>query len=288
MNRITHLLILVVCFSAGLPATELEAEQSINVMSFNIRYDNLRDGLDNWKFRAKHVAEMFKKHDVAAGGLQEVQHHQLVWLKQALPDYDFVGVGRDDGKKKGEYAPVFFRKADFELLKTQTVWLSETPQKVGSKGWDAALPRIATFAVLKHKSAGITMLLGNAHYDHVGALARKNSGAVIHEYISDIRSEMKLPLLVVTGDFNCLPQSVPFKAIESGNVLFDTHSLTENRVGPNSTWNGFRAVQPDRRIDYVFVNKGITVLQHLTDAAKVNGRYPSDHLPVIVKIKLKE
>ncbi len=268
------------------PFMAASGAESLQVMSFNIRYDNPRDGLDNWKFRAKHVAGMFVKHQLGAGGLQEVQHHQLVWLKQALPDFGFVGVGRDDGKTKGEYAPVFFRKTEFELLENKTVWLSETPAKVGSKGWDAALPRIATLAVLRHTESDRKLLLGNAHYDHVGKEARKNSGAVIHAAIAALQQKYQLSMLVITGDFNCLPNSEPFKAVVSASGLQDAYRLTENRHGPDSTWNGFRAVQPGRRIDFVFVGQGVTVLEHRIDDQKYNRRFPSDHMPVIVKLEV--
>jgi len=257
-------------------------------MTFNVRYDNSGDGLDNWKFRANKVAGMFAKHSVHLAGLQEVEHHQLVWLRQALPAYEFVGVGRNDGKAKGEYAPVVFLKAKFKLLQDDTIWLSENPQVVGSKGWDAALPRIATFALLEHLMSGNRYLVGSVHYDHVGAEARKNSGAVIRNYIAANAEKMKASTVIVVGDFNCLPESEPFKAVEAGGALVDSYKLSKHRVGPNSTWNGFRAVVPDRRIDYVFVNKGLEIGRHTIDAQKVNGRFASDHLPVIVELNVKE
>ena len=271
-----------------LPVLAVVASEPLQVMSFNIRYDNPRDGLDNWKLRATKVSSLFQKHEVQIAGLQEVQHHQLVWLRQALPKYSFVGVGRDDGKTKGEYAPVAFLKSDFRLVKTETVWLSETPREAGSKGWDAALPRIATFAVLEHRVSGDSLLAGSVHYDHVGAKARKNSGKVIREYVAQMLEKNDLDGVALMGDFNCLPESEPYKEIESGEQLRDAYRLTEKRTGPNSTWSGFRAVVPNRRIDYVFVNKTMSVNSHLIDPQKVNGRFPSDHLPVIVNLSLKD
>lgn len=275
-------------FLCVLPILKVAGGEPLQVMSFNIRYDNPRDGLDNWKFRATKVSGMFAKHDIGIAGLQEVQHHQLTWLKQALPDYAFVGVGRDDGKKKGEYAPLAYRKSEFELQASETIWLSETPAEVGSKGWDAALPRIATFAILSHRETGAKLLAGSVHYDHVGVKARKNSGAVLAKYIAEKQRSLALAAILVVGDFNCRPASEPFKAVESAGVLMDSFRLTEKRIGPESTWSGFRAVEPGRRIDYVFVNKGVTVVRHLIDAEKVNGRFPSDHLPVVVQLKLKD
>ena len=272
----------------GLTGAIVSGAESLRVMTFNVRYDNFGDGLDNWKFRANKVAGMFAKHSVQVAGLQEVEHHQLVWLRQALPAYEFVGVGRNDGKTKGEYAPVAFLKAKFKLLQDETIWLSENPQVVGSKGWDAALPRIVTFALLEHLMSGSRYLVGSVHYDHVGVEARKNSGAVIRDYITANAKKMEASAVIVAGDFNCLPNSEPFKAVEAGESLVDSYKLSKNRVGPNSTWNGFRAVVPDRRIDYVFVNKSVVVDRHVIDDRKINGRFPSDHLPVIVDLQVKE
>ena len=256
----------------------------MQVMSFNIRYDNPGDGKNNWKYRAPKVAAMFTTHDVALGGLQEALHHQLDWLKQALPDYEFIGVGRDDGKTEGEYAPIFFRKADFELIKTETIWLSKTPNKPGSKGWDAALPRITTFATLRHKASSIKILLGSAHYDHRGSRARVNSGKVIHDYISEQLERDNPPLIILTGDFNDRPNSATTRSIENKNCLFDARRLATDIEGPNSTWNGFRSVAAYERLDYVFLNPSVPVIKHVIDDRRIEKRYPSDHLPVIVSI----
>lgn len=262
----------------------LTSQEPMQVMSFNIRYDNSGDGKNNWKFRAPKVASMFQIHDVALGGLQEALHHQLDWLQEALPDYEFVGVGRDDGKTEGEYAPVFFRKAEFELLNSDTIWLSKTPNKPGSKGWDAALPRITTFATLRHKASDTKILLASAHYDHRGSRARVNSGKVIHDYITETLASEDLPLVILTGDFNDRPNSATTRAIENKNCLFDARRIATDVTGPNSTWNGFRTVAAYERLDYVFLNPSVPVMKHVIDDRRIENRYPSDHLPVIVSI----
>ena len=265
-------------------STVSSSSELMQVMSYNIRYDNPGDGKNNWKYRASKVAGMFETHDVALGGLQEVLHSQLGWLQDALPDYEFIGVGRDDGKTEGEYAPIFFRKADFELLNTDTIWLSKTPNEPGSKGWDAALPRITTFATLRHKASDTKILLGSAHYDHRGSRARVNSGAVIHDYITEVLASEDLPMVILTGDFNDTPNSATTRAIETKNCLFDARRLAADVTGPNSTWNGFRSVAAYERLDYVFLNPAVPVMKHVIDDRRIEKRYPSDHLPVIVSI----
>ena len=263
-------------------------DQTWQAMSFNIRYDNPSDGKNNWQYRIPKVTAMFEKHDIDFGGLQEVLHHQLGHLEEALPDYEFVGVGRDDGKTEGEYAPLFFRKNDFTLLKSDTIWLSETPEKIGSRGWDAALPRITSFATLRHNETDTIILLGSAHYDHRGKGARRNSGAVIHDYISKEMaaqpSDKPIDMIVLAGDFNDIPNSPTTKAIENKNCLFDARRLTENKSGPNSTWNGFRSVVAYERLDYIFTTPATPILSHVIDDSKIDGRFPSDHLPVIIQL----
>ena len=253
-------------------------------MSFNIRYDNSGDGANAWPNRTDKVARIFEKYDVALGGLQEVLHHQMEWLQGNMTDYEFVGVGRDDGKTQGEYAPIFFRKSEFELLKTDTVWLSQTPNEVGSRGWDAALPRITTFATLRHKASNRKILLGSAHYDHRGKGARKNSGAVIHDYITAQLATDDIPMIILAGDFNDLPNSATTRAIENKNCLFDARRMAKDVAGPNSTWNGFRSVAAYERLDYIFTNPASPILSHVIDDSRIDGRFPSDHLPVIISL----
>ena len=263
-------------------------EDTIQAMSFNIRYDNPGDGKNNWKYRAPKVASMFKKHDVDLGGLQEVLHHQLEWLEEALPEYSFVGVGRDDGKTEGEYAPIFFKTSEFDLVESDTIWLSKTPEKVGSKGWDAALPRITTFAILRHKASNTNILLGSAHYDHRGKTARRKSGEVIHTFIDEQLQKTDLPLRILTGDFNDTPRSATTRAIEIKNCLFDARRMAGEISGPNSTWNGFRTVAAYERLDYIFVNPVVPVVTHVIDDSKIDNRFPSDHLPVIASLGMPQ
>ena len=260
------------------------SSDSWQAMSFNIRYDNSGDGGNAWPKRTHKVAQIFSDHNVDLGGLQEVLDNQFTWLQQNLTDYEFVGVGRDDGKTKGEYAPIFFRKSKFDMLSFDTVWLSETPDVPGSKGWDAALPRIVTFATLRDKASDKIVLLGSAHYDHRGTQAKLNSGKVIQEYVSKKIASLNNPIVILAGDFNDTSNTGTTRAIENENCLLDSYRVTKDKSGPNSTWNGFRSVAAFERIDYVFTNQTLPILAHVIDDRRIDGGFPSDHLPVIVKL----
>ena len=270
--------LLLMVSAVPLAATEL------NVMTFNIRYDNRGDGLNNWRFRAAHVAGMFEHHDVAVAGLQEVLHRQLNELKKRLPNYQFVGVGREDGKQKGEYAPVCFRKDLLVLERSDTIWLSTTPGKPGSKSWDSSLPRIATLAWLKEKKGSQKWLIVNTHFDHRGAVARRESAALIARHVNRVSHLDQLPV-VVMGDLNCLPDSEPYRNFLRGEFKDALLQSKTKHQGPMSTWNGFgKTVTKGRRIDFVFVGPRLKVLQHKIDARQFKGRFPSDHCPVIARI----
>ena len=265
-----------------------DAGKPMQVMSFNIRYDNSGDGGNSWPNRTDKVASMFTTHDVSLGGLQEVLHHQFTWLQDNLNDYEFVGVGRDDGKTEGEYAPIFYRKSEFEMVKFDTIWLSATPEKAGSKGWDAALPRITTFATLRHKDSGKLVLLGSAHYDHRGTIAKRKSGEVIHNHITKEMAENDIALVLLTGDFNDTPNTSTTRELENKNCLFDSRRMADETAGPNSTWNGFRSVAAYERIDYIFMTPAAHVFSQVIDDRRIDGGFPSDHLPVIVSFAAPE
>jgi len=277
----SSLVILVLVLSLALPGDA--AAEEINVMTFNIRYDNLGDGLDNWRFRSANVAGMFGHHEISIAGLQEVLHRQLTQLEKRLPGYAHVGVGREDGKQKGEYAPIFYRKDRLELTRSETIWLSEMPKKVGSKSWDSSLPRIATLAWFKDKKTGTLLLVVNTHFDHRGAVARRESAALIGRHVKQVNQE-KVPV-VVMGDLNCLPGSDPYKQFTQAGFQDALEKSEKEHEGPRSTWNGFgKAVVEGRRIDFIFVSPDLQVLEHKIDARQFNGRFPSDHCPVISRL----
>lgn len=282
-------LTVVITFVPGVPAVSAAPKHTtMNVMSWNVRYNNPRDGVNAWPKRKDWVGQIIVEQKVDVAGLQEVRADQLDDLKIRLPKMSVYGVGRDDGKRSGEFTPIFFRSNRFELLDKSTFWLSPTPGKVGSVGWDAAITRIASWVKLSDRSTGGVFYVINTHFDHRGAQARAESSKLL---VKRLKEQFDDHPVVLTGDFNTTPQSGPYKTLvarEKDFVTFhDTYQRSATKpVGPNSTWSGFRAVVPKRRIDYIFVTNAIDVLRLRILDNQREGRFPSDHLPVLVEIRL--
>jgi endonuclease/exonuclease/phosphatase family metal-dependent hydrolase len=281
------------------PKAEANADSAdtLAVMTFNIRFNNPRDGKNAWPHRRDEVAELIKRQKPDLLGLQEALHGQITDLKERLGDeYEWYGVGRDDGKEKGEFAPVFFRRERFEVESKGSFWLSETPDKIGSIGWDAALPRVATWLKVKDKTTGKTLLFANVHFDHQGDQARRESARLLRRKLLVLAGEAPIALV---GDFNATPNSTPHKALigddelkapdgtaESAAVLRDAYGLVEKPAGPNTTWNGFRKASDGARIDHVLVDRHWTALSYaVIDETTKDGRFYSDHFPIVAKIR---
>jgi endonuclease/exonuclease/phosphatase family metal-dependent hydrolase len=259
----------------------------INVMSFNIRYDNPEDGKQNWHHRKENVVRMLNFYDLDIVGMQEVLINQLDYLKENLKQYKTIGVGREDGKDKGEFSPIFYRKDRFKELKSGTFWLSETPKKV-SKGWDAALERIATWAVLQDKTTGKQFIFMNTHFDHRGKQARIESAKLLKEKSIELAGDLPL---ILTGDFNLVPESQGIKTLidpDGKNTLVNSSSVASLTYGPNWTSCGFdnRPFENRKVIDYIFVRNIKKVNKYAVFAEMLNDIYLSDHCPVFAQIEL--
>jgi endonuclease/exonuclease/phosphatase family metal-dependent hydrolase len=255
--------------------------QSLKVITYNLRYDNASDGENAWKMRKDKVAELFNFYDADIFGVQEGLIGQLIYLDSCLPKYQHIGIGRDDGKTQGEFSAIFFIKERFELIKTSSFWLSETPDTV-SRGWDAVCNRICTYALLNDKKNNLKFWVFNTHFDHIGEIAQKNSAKLIIKKIAELNKE-NLPLILI-GDFNMTPDKEPIKYISK--IIKDTkHIYKGNFTEDEGTFNAFDFTKPvTSRIDYIFVD-GFKVEKYriLTDSYRC--KYLSDHLPVYVELK---
>ena len=254
--------------------------ETINVATFNLRYDTPNDSLNGWPNRKDDVAALIRYHDADIVGVQEALLHQLKDLEERLPDHSWLGVGRDDGKTGGEFSAIIYNKHHFQVLDSGTFWLSTTPE-VPSKGWDAAIVRVCTWAKMKNRHMGKDFFVFNTHFDHIGVEARTNSSKLILEKITEIAGNMPV---VLTGDFNAEPATEAYKTMV-GSLVDARDKSALPPYGPVGTWNGFdHQATLDRRIDYVFVNDKVEVLKYAVLADAKNNRYPSDHLPVLAKI----
>lgn len=258
---------------------------TLNWATFNIRYDNPDDSLNNWKYRKDSVAAFILAQDLDVVGCQEVLHNQFLDLKERLAGYEAVGVGRDDGKEAGEYAPLFFKKDRFEALASNTFWLSQYPDSVGFIGWDGACCRIATWAKLRDKQTGRIFMAVNTHFDHVGTEARRNAALLIIDSIKSIVGDQPA---VLTGDFNVNDQSDAYKTITTNEfVLRDAYKEAPVKDGVDFTFHDWGQVPADKRekIDFIFVTQGIDVLRSfIPQPAEGPTGFLSDHNPHVAKI----
>ena len=253
-------------------------------MTYNIRLDLESDGVNRWANRRDQLIGQVKLIKPAILGLQEVVPGQKADLERALRGYTFLGLPRDDGKTKGEASNLAIDRSVFRVRSSGTFWLSPTPTVPG-KGWDAAYPRVATWAHLARRSDGKRLLALNTHLDNAGEQARLLGARQIANWIVANRAAGEA--VVVTGDFNIEPESPPVRELtKSALGLRDAHDEAQLRVGPEGTFNNFKAV-PDNtgRIDYVFADPSLTVRSHAVLAWLIDGgRVASDHFPVVADL----
>lgn len=257
--------------------------QTIDVITYNIRYDNPNDKPNNWDNRKAFLISQLQFYAPDVFGTQEGLVHQLKDIDEGLEDYTYVGIGRDHGDDRGEFSALFYNTKKLNVLKHSTFWLSETPD-VPSKGWDAALPRICTYGLFENKADGSKFMVFNTHFDHVGVTARAESSKLILKKIKALNPD-GLPV-ILTGDFNLESDSSGVQVILG--EMTDTHvAVGKNVFGPDGTFNGFEFNKPvERRIDYIFVSpNNVEVLKSAILSDSKDCRYPSDHLPVFARLR---
>jgi endonuclease/exonuclease/phosphatase family metal-dependent hydrolase len=258
------------------------------IMTFNVRYDNPVDSIYAWPQRANQVCSFILKENPDILGMQEVLWSQYIYIDSALTGYASVGVGRDDGAREGEMNPVFFRKEKFDIVRTITFWLSDTPDIPGSKGWGASLPRIVTWMELVNKNNHEHFFFFNTHFAHDSDSAKVMSSMILMKEVSMITDGFPF---IITGDFNMIPASPGYSILtgpaESVPLLKDTYISSEKRpFGPSYTFNGFSDKTGRSRVDYIFVRNGMKVQEHKTFIKKDRGIYISDHWPVEATVSL--
>ena len=288
----------------------LQAETMV-VATFNIRNANGGDSIsgNGWGQRYPYIAQMAQFHGFEIFGTQEGKYHQLQDLKTAMPGYDYIGVGRDDGKLAGEFSAIFYKTDRFEVLEHGDFWLS-TETDHPNKGWDAALPRICTWGEFRDKETGFTFLFFNLHMDHVGVQARAESAKLILKKIKEFPK--KLPA-ILTGDFNVDQNNESYKLLDSSGVMRDAYAIADFRYAPTGTFSSFHPdMKTESRIDHIFLTKEFEVKKYgvLTDTyrsevtgselkersgnfpkevslSKYAARVPSDHFPVVAIVEVK-
>lgn len=256
--------------------------QNATIMSYNIRYDNPNDNENSWDQRKEALVDLIAYYHPDFLGIQEGLFNQVDYISDHTKNYAMIGVGRDDGKKAGEFVALYYDAGKYELIDQKTFWLSQSPD-IPSKSWDAALNRICTYGLFKEKNGNRRLHVFNTHFDHRGPEARKMSAKLILEKIEDYAPQGSQ--VVVMGDLNSAPQSEP--------ILLLTAELEDGRIsskkkfyGPIGTFNNFdKSMVPDRRIDYIFVkNLGVTYYRHIDDR-RPNNYWVSDHLPILIEIE---
>lgn len=260
--------------------------QSLEVMTYNIRLDVPVDSLNAWPLRKEFLISQIQFYEPDIFGIQEAKPNQVVDISTMLPIYSQVGIGRE-GEGKGESSNIYYKKDRFKLKKSNTFWLSETPNII-SKGWDAAFNRVCTYTLLKDKKTGKKVWVFNTHLDHVGEIAKTKGIELVLSKIAELNTR-NYPVIFM-GDFNSEPTEE--RIISLKNQMDDSRDISEEKpFGPTGTFNGFNNNEPvTLLIDYIFISKNnklkVNKYGILSDSKGL--RYPSDHLPVFVKMKYKK
>lgn len=279
-----HRLLPLVTLIAVLAPALVLANEPISVMSFNIRYGTAEDGDNHWTVRRAFLFDVVREQNADIIGLQEALGSQIREITEAVPGYAVVGVGREDGKAAGEYSAILVRKDRFNVAEAGTFWFSETPSVPGSASWGNRITRICTWTRLIDRD-GTALWVFNLHLDHESQPSRERSTELLRRRI-DARSFPDEPV-IVTGDFNVGEDNPAIRTMVKDKAFLDTFRVLhpdEQQVG---TYTAFKTEQIDGpKIDYVLVQPGTEVLNAEIVRTTRDGRYPSDHFPVVARIRL--
>ena len=279
MKKLTFLLVLASIFSFNFLNF---ISDPIKIISYNIRNNNPNDGKDIWENRRETITDFIEKEAPDFLGLQEVNYPQILYLNSNLINYNFIGVGRDDGKTRGEFSPIYFNESKYNLLLSNTFWLSKTPDNI-SVGWDAAMERICTYGLFEQKNDGSKVWVFNTHFDHIGNVAREKSVDLILSKIKDLTKDKDQ--IIITGDFNLSDDSVPIKKLQ--NFYNDVNIKMDNNSKFYGTFNNFKIDNNyNNRIDYIFYKNFDLIKSSHLHVLTGQGRWASDHHPVIAILKI--
>ncbi|MDI6449216.1 endonuclease/exonuclease/phosphatase family protein [Anaerobaca lacustris] len=298
MSRRTVLSIaLAVCFawpiSSALAAEADGGKNELHVMSFNIRYGTANDGPDHWKNRKEQVCELIGRSDCDLIGLQEALRFQIDEIRAAVPIYGEIGVGRDDGRTKGEYSGILYRTDRLIVAEAGTFWLSDTPEVPGSMTWGNRITRICTWARFIHKPSGKAFYLFNTHFDHQSQPSREKAAVLVARRIRDRQHPDPV---IFTGDFNA-GESNPAVRYLLGDLdldgktpvpFVDSFRLLHPDATEVGTFNAFKGTRTGDKIDYIFVLPDAKVREARILYDNENGRYPSDHFPITARLILPD
>ena len=251
-------LITVLCNYTVMAQAKNKSASTINVGTYNLRYANHADSVNGngWGQRLPVIAKLIQFHNFDIFGTQEGLYQQIEGLRDSLPGYAYIGIGRDDGVHAGEHSAIFYKTGMFRLLDNGNFWLSETTDKP-NKGWDAALPRICTWGKFRVISTGFVFYFFNLHMDHIGVKARAESAKLVLQKIKQF--DTKTPV-ILTGDFNVDQHNESYALINNSGILKDSYEITALRYAENGTFNSFRTDnKTDARIDHIFVSRQFTV-----------------------------
>ena len=255
--------------------------KELKVISYNIRYNNPNDGINIWDNRKSTITKFLIDESPDFAGLQEVTYSQLSFLKDSLVNYSFIGVGRDDGKTKGEYSPIFYNKKKYKVLSNKTFWLSSSPEKA-SVGWDASMERICTYGLIEDKRSNKRIWVFNTHLDHIGNDARVRSIELILDTIEKLNEEDNP--IILSGDFNLEDHTKPIKELQK--TFNDVQEGISKSMKSYGTFNGFKKnLTQKKRIDYIFTKKLKTQKASHELVYTPKMEWASDHHPVLAILK---
>ncbi|EES74408.1 endonuclease/exonuclease/phosphatase family protein [Paenibacillus sp. MB22_1] len=251
------------------------------IMTFNLRLNVASDGENAWPYRTKAVAEVIKRHDADIIGIQEGLHDMLTDLEPLLPEYAWIGEGREGGNK-GEYAAILYKKKNWTVGKAGHFSLSETPEELGARSWSTSHPRMCTWVTFKSQT-GAEFAAFNTHLDHISEEAQQKGMELIRERMKEFRTQTGLPV-VLTGDFNVEPANAVITGLEQEGYRNAYSVLQQEKKEVGATVHHFLGGESGEPIDYIFVSPDLQIQNVRVDRELYEGRYPSDHYPVIAEV----